>query len=116
MRVSCNSCTDASYSVLFQVVWGSVGARFWAFLHPRLLCGAGTWQMWRRFSGVSCPVPNSFGCLFCSGQKCEDKFLNKVCNCVKIRDLTAENFGRKYAIFFVEGIAVSKKMTTFATH
>ena len=35
---------------------------------------------------------------------------------MKMRDLTDENFGRKYAIFFVEGIAVSKKMTTFATH
>lgn len=62
------------------------------------------------------PVPNSFGCLFCSGQKCADKFFNHVCNCMKMRDLTDENFGRKYAIFFVEGIAVSKKMTTFATH
>ena len=41
------------------------------------------------------PVPNSFGCLFCSGQKCADKFFNHVCNCMKMRALAFKKFGLK---------------------
>ena len=55
-------------------------------------------------------------CHFFFGQKCVDKVFNYICNCMKMRDLTFKNFGRKYVIFFARGIAVSEKITTFATH
>ena len=55
-------------------------------------------------------------CRFFVGQKCVDKVFNYICNCMKMRDLTFKNFGRKYVIFFARGIAVSEKITTFATH
>jgi hypothetical protein len=34
---------------------------------------------------------------------------------VKTRNLSIEIFGRKYVNFFADGIAVSEKITTFAT-
>ena len=52
---------------------------------------------------------------FYIGRKCMDKVFNDVCNCVKIRDLAFQKVGRKYATFFARGIAVSQKITTFAT-
>jgi hypothetical protein len=35
---------------------------------------------------------------------------------MKMRDLTFKKVGRKYVTFFARGIAVSEKITTFATH
>ena len=54
-------------------------------------------------------------CCFCAGQKCADKVFNDVCNCMKMRDLTFKKVGRKYVRFFARGIAVSEKITTFAS-
>ena len=34
---------------------------------------------------------------------------------MKLRDLTVKNVGRKYVKIFADGIAVSEKITTFAT-
>lgn len=34
---------------------------------------------------------------------------------MKTRYLAIKNVGRKYVIFFADGIAVSEKITTFAT-
>jgi hypothetical protein len=55
-------------------------------------------------------------CGFYAGRKCADKVFNDVCNFVKIRDLAFKKVGRKYATFFARGIAVSEKITTFASH
>lgn len=49
------------------------------------------------------------------GRKCADIFFIDVCNCVKMRDLTFKKVGRKYVRFFARGIAVSEKITTFAS-
>ena len=54
-------------------------------------------------------------CRFFVGQKCVDKVFNYICNCMKMRDLTFKKVGRKYVTFFARGIAVSEKITTFAT-
>ncbi len=49
------------------------------------------------------------------GRKCADKFTNTSRNFVKLRILGFKNFGRKYVKIFVDSIAVSEKMTIFAT-
>ena len=56
------------------------------------------------------------GCCFSVGQKCVDKVFNHICNCMKQRDLTFKKVGRKCVTFFARGIALSEKITTFATH
>ena len=52
---------------------------------------------------------------FAIGRKCADKFTNTFRNFMKLRILAFKNFGRKYVKNFVDGIAVSEKMTIFAT-
>ena len=52
---------------------------------------------------------------FAIGRKCTDKFTNTFRNFMKLRILAFKNFGRKYVKNFVDGIAVSEKMTIFAT-
>lgn len=52
---------------------------------------------------------------FAIGRKCADKFTNTSRNFVKLRILGFKNFGRKYVKIFVDSIAVSEKMTIFAT-
>lgn len=52
---------------------------------------------------------------FAIGRKCADKFTNTFRNSMKIRILAFENSGRKYVRNFEDAIAVSKKMTIFAT-
>ena len=49
------------------------------------------------------------------GRKRDELFANTVCNCMKIRILAFEKLGRKYVKIFADGIAVSEKITTFAT-
>ena len=54
-------------------------------------------------------------CQNASGRKCSEVFTNTFRNSVKIRNLAFKNFGRKYVKFFADGIAVSEKITTFAS-
>ena len=54
-------------------------------------------------------------CQNASGRKCWEVFTNTFRNSVKIRNLAFKNFGRKYVNFFADGIAVSEKITTFAS-
>ena len=49
------------------------------------------------------------------GRKCDELFVNTVRNCMKIRILAFEKPGRKYVKNFADGIAVSEKITTFAS-
>ena len=49
------------------------------------------------------------------GRNCCQVFTNTSRNCMKLRYLTIENVGRKYVKIFAYGIAVSEKITTFAT-
>ena len=50
-----------------------------------------------------------------SGRKCTELFTNTFRKSVKMRVLGFKNFGRKYVKFFADGIAVSEKITTFAS-
>ena len=50
-----------------------------------------------------------------SGRKCSEVFTNTFRNSMKIRVLAFKNFGRKYVKNFAESIAVSEKITTFAS-
>jgi len=54
-------------------------------------------------------------CRFRHGRKCADKVFNHIRNCMKICNLTFKKFGRKCLIFLQDSIAVSEKITTFAT-
>ena len=49
------------------------------------------------------------------GQNCCQVFTNTCCNYMKTRNLAIQNLGRKYVKIFEDGIAVSEKMTIFAT-
>lgn len=49
------------------------------------------------------------------GRKCAELFVNTICNSMKIRILAFEKRGRKYVKKFADGIAVSEKITTFAS-
>ena len=50
------------------------------------------------------------------GRKCVQVFTNTIHNSMKIRILAYQKFGRKYVKNFADGIAVSEKITTFASH
>ena len=52
---------------------------------------------------------------FAVGRKCRDIFTNTCRNSMKLRILGYRFFGRKYVKNFQYGIAVSEKMTIFAT-
>lgn len=52
---------------------------------------------------------------FAVGRKCRDIFTNTCRNSMKLRNLGCQFFGRKYVKNFRYGIAVSEKMTIFAT-
>ena len=49
------------------------------------------------------------------GRNCCQVFTNTCCKCMKTRYLAIKNVGRKYVKIFADGIAVSEKITTFAT-
>lgn len=51
-----------------------------------------------------------------AGRKCCQVFTNTACNSMKTRNLAFKKFGRKYVKIFADGIAVSEKIATFATH
>ena len=56
-----------------------------------------------------------FGLPFACGRKCAEVFMNTIRNLMKTRDLACGNIGRKYVKNFQYGIAVSEKITTFAS-
>ena len=56
-----------------------------------------------------------FGLPFASGRKCAEVFMNTIRNLMKTRNLACGNIGRKYVKNFQYGIAVSEKITTFAS-
>ena len=49
------------------------------------------------------------------GRKCAEVFTNTIRNSMKTGHLAYQNFGRKYVKNFAGAIAVSEKMTIFAT-
>ena len=49
------------------------------------------------------------------GRKCVELFTNTICNSMKLRDLGCRFVGRKYVKKFQYGIAVSEKITIFAS-
>ncbi len=50
-----------------------------------------------------------------SGRKFRQVFIDTIRNSVKTRYLAFENFGRKCCKIFADSIAVSEKITTFAS-
>ena len=93
-----NPCTDAVVFAVASLVWGSVGQRNGDSVYRR--------------SALRAKV---FGLPFACGRKCAEVFMNTIRNLMKTRDLACGNIGRKYVKNFQYGIAVSEKITTFAS-
>ena len=93
-----NPCSDSVVFAVAGPVLGSVGQRNGD-------------SMYRR-SALRAKV---FGLPFACGRKCAEVFMNTIRNLMKTRNLACGNIGRKYVKNFQYGIAVSEKITTFAS-
>ena len=91
-------CADAVAFAVASPVWGSVGQRNGDSMHRRSVLRA-----------------KVFGHPFACGRKCAEVFMNTIRNLMKTRNLACGNIGRKYVKNFQYGIAVSEKITTFAS-
>lgn len=95
-------CTDAVVFDIGEMFCDSVGTWIGVFLFRRS-CGRDPCaKVDLREKGV--------------GRNCFKVFTNTIRNSMKTRMLAFKNFGRKCVKIFVYGIAVSKKMITFASH
>ena len=93
-----NQCADAVVFAVASPVWGSVGQRNGDSMYRRAALRA-----------------KVFGLPFACVRKCAEVFMNTIRNLMKTRDLACGNIGRKYVKNFQYGIAVSEKITSFAS-